>query len=384
MKNSYDAIIVGAGSIGLPLSVELAQNKLKVLVIDKNASYGQGENKEAIGGIRATHSDPAKILTCLRSLEIISSFKEVYGDDINWRKGGYCFPVYRTEDEQVLKNMLPIQKEYGLNIDFVKADKIKSLINGISEENLIGGTFSPNDGTVSPLLLANAYYKRAVASKVDFAFNEKVLDFEVKEGRIKTVVTDKGQHFAPIIIDACGPYSRELGQKLKLDIKVFPDSHEAGITEPVQKFFDCMVVDIRPFANSKNYYFYQNNEGQIIFCLTPEPPILGMDKNETSTFLPQIAKLMINLLPRLKNIRVRRVWRGLYPMTPDGVPLVGWSKEFEGLFHATGMCGQGLMLGVGLAETISRTILGNPTAQDEVINQGFSLTREFKKIEALK
>jgi sarcosine oxidase subunit beta len=70
-----DFIIIGAGSVGTPLAWQLAQSGAKVLVLDKNASVGQGSNKNAIGGIRATHSDPAKIQICLKSLEIFSGWK---------------------------------------------------------------------------------------------------------------------------------------------------------------------------------------------------------------------------------------------------------------------------------------------------------------------
>jgi glycine/D-amino acid oxidase-like deaminating enzyme len=63
-KNHFDVIIVGAGSIGVPTAMALGEMGIKTLVVDKNPSPGQGENKKAIGGIRATHSDPAKILTC--------------------------------------------------------------------------------------------------------------------------------------------------------------------------------------------------------------------------------------------------------------------------------------------------------------------------------
>jgi sarcosine oxidase subunit beta len=43
-----------------------------------------------------------------------------------------------------------------------------------------------------------------------------------------------------------------------------------------------MVVDLRPGPGSKNYYFYQNVHGQVVFCITPDPPILGTDTRETS------------------------------------------------------------------------------------------------------
>jgi sarcosine oxidase subunit beta len=138
-----------------------------------------------------------------------------------------------------------------------------------------------------------------------------------------------------------------------------------------------MVVDLRPGPSSKNYYFYQNRRGQVVFCITPSPVIPGMDKRETSVFLPQVSARMVGLLPRLKNIRVRRVWRGLYPMTPDGSPLVGWDLGIKGLIHATGMCGQGFMLGPGIGELVARMITDQCTADDRIILDEFSLKRKF-------
>ncbi|MEI7529355.1 MAG: FAD-dependent oxidoreductase, partial [Elusimicrobiota bacterium] len=67
---NYDVIITGAGSIGTPLAMFLAEKKLKTLVIEALPSVGQGQNKCAIGGVRATHSDASKIKACLRSLDI--------------------------------------------------------------------------------------------------------------------------------------------------------------------------------------------------------------------------------------------------------------------------------------------------------------------------
>ena len=55
---SYDAIIIGAGSVGVPLAWKLAEQKVKVLVLETHGTHGQGQNKAAIGGVRATHSDP--------------------------------------------------------------------------------------------------------------------------------------------------------------------------------------------------------------------------------------------------------------------------------------------------------------------------------------
>jgi len=147
----YDAIIVGAGSVGLPTAFFLAKAGLKPLVIDQFASPGQGSNKAAIGGIRATHSAPAKIRLCLKSIEVFSTWEETYGDDIEWHQGGYSFVAYRERDERILKDLLKIQQSYGLNIRWLDRDELLAVIPDLNQDGLLGGTYSPGDGSASPL-----------------------------------------------------------------------------------------------------------------------------------------------------------------------------------------------------------------------------------------
>ncbi len=381
--NDYDVIVVGAGSIGTPVAMALGEKGLRTAVLDWRPSPGQGQNKHALGGVRATHSDTAKILTSLRSLEIFSTWKECYGDDIEWLKGGYTFPVYRDVEADALKSLLPIQKKYGMNIDFHGPEKIMEVIPGINPEGLLGGIDSPDDGSASPLLASNAFYRRALSLGVTFHFKENVQRIMAAGGQVIGVATEKTQYTAPVVVDAAGPQSRDLCRTVDVDLPVAPESHEGAVTEPVKPFFTTMVVDMRPAPGSRNYYFYQNKLGQLIFCITPDPPIAGSDIRETSVFLPQVCSRMVNLMPRLKNLRVRRVWRGLYPMTPDGSPIVGWNREVKGLVHATGMCGQGFMLGPGVGELVGRLVAQESTDDDRVILEGFSPYRDFVGEEVL-
>ncbi|MEJ5272953.1 MAG: FAD-dependent oxidoreductase, partial [Spirochaetota bacterium] len=94
MLKKYDVIIIGAGSVGTPTAYFLAKEGFKVLVIEKNKAPGRGQNRAAIGGIRATHSDYAKIKLCLSSIDIFKNWYENTGDDINWYQGGYFYPIY--------------------------------------------------------------------------------------------------------------------------------------------------------------------------------------------------------------------------------------------------------------------------------------------------
>jgi sarcosine oxidase subunit beta len=381
----YDVIIVGAGSVGLPTACFLAEEGVKVLVLDELPSPGQGQNKAAIGGVRATHSDPAKIRTCQTSLDIFSSWKERYGDDIHFQAGGYCFPVYTEADEKALKDLLVIQKRLGLDIDWLEADAIRKMLPGLNPDGLRGGTYSAEDGNISPILAGRAFYARAAEFGADFRFCEKVESIERIGNSGVKVRTAKAAYSGGTLLNAAGANARQVGGMMGLELPVEPDSHEGGVTDAVKPFFSPLVVDIRECPGSKNFYFYQEKEGHVVFCLTPEPIVPGFDRNSTSAFLPQAARRLIMLFPRLRNIRARRVWRGLYPMTPDGVPVVDKARGTEVFYVAVGFCGQGLMLGPGIAKNLVSLMTTGKPLLPEAVFASYSLYRDFSRpSEALK
>lgn len=388
MAGTYDAIVVGGGSVGVPSAYYLARRGLKVLVVDRRPAVGQGENKAAIGGVRATHSDPAKIQLCLRSLEVIRTWKEDHGDEIGWKPGGYCFPVYTETIERTLKGLLDVQRRAGLVNDWVDGAAIAELVPGIVREGLRGGTFSPGDGQVSPLLLPVVLMRHAQALGAQVRVSERVTGYLQEGGAIRGVVTDRGTYHAPRVVIATGSDAREHGSLLGLSVPVIPDSHEAGISAPVAPFLGPLVVDLRPGPEGKtaNFYFGQNHEGQVIFCYTPKDLFAGTDRESLSEFLPIVAGRLVGLIPRLGNLLIRRVWRGCYPMTPDGVPILANVEQIAGLTLAVGMCGQGMMLGIGVGQEVAElAVEGRPLLPPDVAH-AWRFDRDFGKArtEALK
>ena len=389
MTNDYDVIVIGSGSVGTPTAYFLAKEGLRVLVLDELASSGQGQNKAAIGGVRATHSDPAKIQICLQSLDIFSNWKEKTGTDIGWKGGGYSFPVYRDKEEKTLKSILPIQKKHGLEIDWYDSDEIKKIIPGINENGLIGGTYSPNDGQVSPLLTSESFTNEAAKLGAEFKYCESVTNLITKgDLQVKGVKTTKGDYKADAIVNATGANASQICKMAGLDIPVNPDSHEAGITAPVKHFLDPLIVDLRPGPKGKtaNCYFGQCSEGQIIFCYTPIKIFPGKNRDSTSEFMPIMARRLVNLIPRFKNLTIRRIWRGLYPMTPDGIAVVGKPSGVEGFYLGIGMCGQGFMMGPGVGLNLANFISKDKPVIDKEVFDLLSPDRNFYsgKKEALK
>ena len=378
-----DVLIIGAGSVGVPLAFYCAERGLSTIVVEKNASWGRGQNRAAIGGLRATHSDPAKIRLCQESIRIVAGLEAERGIDVEWRSGGYLFVAYDDQREKAFRDLLAVQKKAGLDIDWIGPGRVAELCPGIRTEGLRGGTFSPGDGYASPLMTSTAFHRLARGAGAEFRFGETVTAIRTEGGRVATVRTDKEEYAAGTVVNAAGAYAADIGGLVDLELPVHPDCHEAGVTEPCERFLEPMLVDIRPDDESGNYYFYQTVTGQVVFCITPKPQVWGTDTDSTSSFLPLVSRRMVELYPRLRNLKVRRTWRGMYPMTPDGLPIVGYPKEYSNLLLAVGMCGQGYMLGPGLGKTLASAIVDGVGVAPQVFEE-LSLYRKFEGMELLK
>ena len=382
-KKMYDVIIIGAGSVGTPLAMSLSESGASVLCIDSAPSAGQGNNKCAIGGARATHTEPAKVSLGLRSLEIFRTWRERFGDDISWRQGGYTYVAYDEETMNLFRGNVPLQQKAGLDIRLVSAGVIENLVPGINPAGLMGGTWSPGDGSASPMQSCYAFQGRAELLGAGFVFRETVRGFDIDSNKVVSVLTDRNSYACGAVVNCAGSFAAEVGKMAGIELPVYPESHEAGVTEPVKRLFEPMVVDIRRAPGSANYYFYQHDTGQVVFCITPDPPVPGTGTYETSEFLPLVAPRITGLYPRLANLKVRRTWRGVYPMTPDGSPILDRCGP-DNHFVAVGMCGQGFMLGPGIGEVMARFVTGETNETDKEVLNELRLNRPFTSEEALK
>ena len=77
-------------------------------------------------------------------------------------------------------------------------------------------------------------------------------------------------------------------------------------------------------------------------------------------------------------------WRSMYPMTPDGNPILGRVEGIEGFILATGACGQGFMLGPGVGQLLTHLIMGNLSEKEKQCLDIVRLDREWTSMEKLK
>jgi glycine/D-amino acid oxidase-like deaminating enzyme len=117
-------------------------------------------------------------------------------------------------------------------------------------DDLRGGTFSPNDGYASPLMAGSAFHSLALEAGVSFFFNSRIERIRREGNRVASISVGDEEFAAGLFVNAAGAKAADIAKVAGFDIPVFPDCHEAGVTEPVERFLEPMIVDIRSDAES--------------------------------------------------------------------------------------------------------------------------------------
>lgn len=369
---NYDCIIIGGGIFGCSTGYELTKLGYKVLIIEKEY-LGAGSTGRCIGGIRQQFSTPNSIKLAIESVKIFSQMEEEFGFSVEWYPGGYLFLAYTEEDKEKYLKLINLQREMGLDVNFIDKKEVLEIVPYIKCE-IIGGAYCSTDGQANPFFVIKGYAD-GIKKRGGKILNYTKVECIKKDNNF-CVLTDKGdKYYSKIVINAGGPWAREIASMLNIDLPLFPERHEAFITEPTKELFSPMLVSYTP-----SIYFQQLHwTKQIIGCYTPDNPTPGINHTSSIEFICEVSSRILKLIPVLSEVKVFRAWAGCYTMTPDGNPLIG--EVEENFWLVAGGCGHGFMLGPAIGKGVAELIA---KGKSSILLDEFLYPREFKKAEELK
>ncbi len=376
MKPKFDAVIIGGGIVGLSIGYNLAKKGSKIIVLEKKYT-GSGSTGRCIGGIRMQFSTEASIKLMQESMSLFKNMENEFGFSVEFFAGGYLFLAHTDEKLAAFEKVMELQKKLGLNVRRVSPDECKKLIPGLNTEGLKGGVFSPDDGQAYPFKVLKGYINGIKEKGSVVRSYTEVKKVVVENGSVKGVEIGNGELInTPVVVNSAGAWAAEVGKMAGVKLPIFPEEHEALISDRYDHLFDPMVVDYRP----DGCYFQQMLTGQIIGCYTPVPNKPGKLTSSSSEFLLEMSKRTSRLIPSLKDLNILRHWGGSYSMTPDGSPIID-KTDVKGFYVAVGMSGHGFMFGPAIGKFMEQIISDDkyPFNWDE-----FKLKRDFSGKEIMK
>ncbi len=349
MTKRYDIAVIGAGIMGMATASYLSKNGVKLAVIDKEY-IGSGSTGRCIAGIRQQFSTPASIAVMKENVSLFSQMEEEFGFSVEFYQGGYLLMAHNEEMVELFKSNIKIQQKEGINVSLLSPEEALSVVPKLNIEGLLAAAYCPDDGQAYPFAVLKGYKTKIDERKGDFFLHNPVIKFEKKENFL-LYLEDGTVIEAEKVLLSAGPWTKELGRKIDLDLPLFPERHEAMITERIPRIIEPMIVDYR----KDGCYFQQMLTGQVIGCYTPSPNVPGLRKNSSREFLLEMGKRMVRLVPELESAAILRHWAGSYNMTPDGNPIVD-KTPVDDLYIASGMSGHGFMFGPALSKHLAHFI----------------------------
>jgi glycine oxidase len=332
---TWEAIIVGAGIIGLSLAIELRKRGLRVLLVEKGQP-GR-EASWAAGGMLVSagpETPPA-----LRPLATASA--RMYPEF-----------VHELEDESRLKIDLRSEGtlfwEPAADAQFRAAHPLPGPLAEL-EPNLAvtGDSFLFfNEQSVDPRDLVAAAVAAARHRGVDFSSGDHVLGVEVNKGKASGVRTNKTSFAGSVVVNCAGAWAGQI------EPHVFP-------ARPVKGQMLCVVMPeknlLRRVIRTPDVYLIPRSDGRLLIGATVEEA--GFDKQVVPETLQKLRQAALELVPRLADARILEGWAGLRPGTPDALPILG-ATATPGYFVATGHFRDGILLAPITAALMTSVITG--------------------------
>ena len=364
-------LIIGGGIIGCSTAYHLAKNGEKDVVLLERASLTEGATWHAAGLVGQLRSSRNTTRMLKRSVAMYDQLEAETGMAFDWKKVGSLRLCVTNDRMLEAKRLTTMARSFDLEMHMISPAEAKELFPYINEKDLLGAAFIPSDGHIDPASLCQAVAAGARKHGAQIRQGVKVLDFKVLAGRITEVITSEGTWTAENVVLAAGMWSRELGQKLGIQVPACAVEHQYIVTEPLP---DVELVKSLPtLRDPERLVYYKPDAGGRLVIGGYEDDTLpfgnnGIPGDFVRELLPDnierfspLAELAGKVTPIVNEVGIRRMINGPIPYSTDGDFVLGWMPGFRNLMMATGFL-YGIAAGGGAGEMIAEWIVkGQPS-----------------------
>ncbi|WP_436343311.1 NAD(P)/FAD-dependent oxidoreductase [Natronorubrum sp. FCH18a] len=342
-------VVIGGGIVGLSSAYELASRGVDVVVCERG-SIGSGSTERSVGGIRAQFSAPVNVDLSLESMRVWNGFEERFGTDIDYRRPGYLFLARSEETAAQFEETVAMQNDRGVPSEVLEPEEAREHCPGIDPDRFVAATYAPTDGFADPHLALQGYARAAADAGVDVRTKTPVVDV-IREtgarggdesGRVLGVETPDGRLEADYVVDAAGPWAREVAALADISLPIVPKRRQIAVVEPESPVpeSDPLTIDLESGS-----YFRPDRDGDALIgghfgasdpAADPDGYARSMDFEWSVEALETVAGWTSYFGPESA---VKRGWAGLYAVTPDDSAIL--EETVPGFITAAGFSGHG-------------------------------------------
>jgi sarcosine oxidase subunit beta len=365
VTDAADAVVVGGGAMGASIAYHLAAAGVgRVILLEREMALGTGSTGRCAGGFRIQFSSEINVRLSLASVPMIRRFSDEHGLPLDVDVDGYLFVVRDEVAWAGYRAAAAMQRSLGARVEELDAAAAAALIPGLNVDGTVGATFGPDDGIADPSGLTNGYatLARRAGAAIRLGTAVTAIRTSADGSRVTGVSTPGGDIDAPVVVNAAGPWARDLAATCGIDLPVEPQPRHVVTTSgfagrPERR---TLVVD-----TATMFYFHREGAGVLMGMPRLADAVATFetvvdDRWIADELLPQA----IHVLPALEDAGLARSWVGLYEMTPDHHAILGPVDGLAGLYLANGFSGHGFQHAPIVGKVIAELITGQPPTVD--------------------
>jgi D-amino-acid dehydrogenase len=273
--------------------------------------------------------------------------------------------VYQTdavEKEEI--EFAHLARKYGLEAEILTPADIQKAEPNL-EVRARGAVLFPGDAHLDPGALYGFLKKYLEEKGVKFLYNTQVLGFEKSGSKVEAILTDQGKIESEKVLLCGGSWSGELAKMLDFSLPMmggkgysFVQENKPEITQAT--ILTEMKVAVSPYAETVRF------GGTMEIAGTNQ----SINLNRVKGIFESINRFYPDFEAKFPD--EKKIWKGLRPCSPDGLPYIGFAPGYSNVLVGSGHS----MMGISLAPATGKILTELHQQKDTAIGiQGFEVGR---------
>ena len=365
MTETADLVIVGGGVVGSSAAWHLRQDGFtgRIVIVERDPSYRHASSYLAMGGIRQQFCTAVTVQMVQFSVRLWKVFDERLGTPQSrprawFRQRGYLFLADAASASTLMKRYEE-ERRAGARVQMLSVQELRDLLPDVVLDDIVFGVLGPEDGYAQPREVLAGFRGAAAAAGAEYRTDE-VMGVTRNGSQITGVALSSGTDISTgLVVNAAGPWAGRLATLSGLSVPVEPMR---------QVLFRCVLPRTWPYRfpmlidPGGVHWRHDDPVGPsdrdaIILAFT------NWDEQTGENFEPDELRwsrdfypAMVRRLPALETVTEVTSWAGLYEMTPDHNPVLGFHPGLDGLIFANGFSGHGLMMSPATGKIVSELV----------------------------
>lgn len=275
--------------------------------------------------------------------------------DLGYRQQGLLVVCEGEEALREAHREVGLLQELGGEVRKLAGTQVRELVP-LLQVPVAGAVLFPSDAHLVPDRAVRSLAAAAARRGVDVQTGVEVIGLERSGDRVGAVETTRGSYTCDELVIAAGAWSQHLARTLGLRLPVEPaKGYSVSVPRPdglgdMPVMLADAKVGITPF------------EQRVRFAGTLE--LSGLEFSVRSERVAAIREAVARAFPALAGAEPLETWRGLRPLTPDDLPVIGRPRQLANVVVATGHGMSGMCQGPITGELVAQLVHGEATTLD--------------------